>query len=176
MAICMIIANKGYQDIEYSTPKKIFEENGFEVVTAGKEKGQATGKLGGNTLINISLNEVDVKEFKAIIFIGGPGAVTYIEDVNAHLIARDAEEEGVVLGAICIAPLILAHAGVLKDKKATSYDSNGKSKERFGATGAVFIEADVVQDGNIITANGPKAAQEFGEKIVEVLKSKQKPQ
>ena len=63
-----------------------------------------------------------------------------------------------------MAPRVLANAGLLNGKKATSahrYDIEAK--------GAICIDKLVARDGNIITANGPNAAKEFGEEIVSAL-------
>jgi protease I len=68
--------------------------------------------------------------------------------------------------------VILAKAGVLKDKKATVWTSSldrGPVKI-LKENGAEFVNEKVVRDGKIITANGPAAATEFGEKILENLK------
>lgn len=166
----MIIAQEGYQEREFGIPKAIFEDAGFTVIVAAKEKGNATGHMGNTVSIDLGFNDVDVSDFDAIVFIGGPGAITYVEDIDAHMIARDAVQENKVLGAICIAPLILAHAGVLKDVKATVWNNDGKPSLRLKSQGAEFIESAVVVCDKIITANGPAAADEFGRKIVEVLK------
>jgi len=170
MKVCMIIAQSGYQEREYGIPQGIFKEAEIEVVVAAKEKGSATGHMGNTTKVDLAFNQVDVSEFDAIVFIGGPGATTYVEDIEAHMIARDAIEEKKVLAAICIAPLILAHAGVLKDIHATVWNKDGKPAARLKAVGAKYVDESVVTDGKIITANGPMSAEAFGKRIVEVLK------
>ena len=76
------------------------------------------------------------------------------------------------MAAICIAPEILAKAGVLKEKKATVWSSSIDQGpvEFLENEGAEHVEEPVVVDGKIITGNGPEAATEFGQKIVEVLR------
>ena len=71
--------------------------------------------------------------------------------------------------AICIAPMILAKAGLLKDINATVWDVDGKQSSYFNSHGIKYTGEDVTVDGNIITANGPDAASAFGEKIAELL-------
>ncbi len=171
MKILQIVAPTGFQEVEYGVPRKIFEEAGHTVFVASKTKNDATGSQGLVVPVDLTFNEVHVQNFDAIIFIGGPGASGYIEDIDAHMIARDAVEENVVLGAICIAPLILAHAGVLKEKKATVWNSDGKPGKRLEAVGATFTNDDVTVDGKIVTANGPPAAEHFAQKVLEVLNS-----
>ena len=84
----------------------------------------------------------------------------------AFKIAQQAVEQNKILGAICIAPSILANAGVLKNKKATVYPSESSNLK---TKGAIYTTEDVTRDGNIITANGPAAAQDFAETITQAL-------
>ena len=66
------------------------------------------------------------------------------------------------LGAICIAPTILAAAGVLEGIKATVWNRDNAESAFLELHGAIFTNESVTQDGLIITGNGPEAAEEFG--------------
>ena len=166
----LIIAQKDYQDHEYGAPKKILEDAGIEVVTASKQMGVCHGAFGGSTEATVAIADINVSDYDAIIFIGGAGAVNYQHDVQAHLTAQEAVNRGKLLGAICIAPTILAYAGVLEGKKATVWNQDGKKAEILIKNGATFIDEAVVVDGKIVTANGPPAAEMFGKKILEMLR------
>lgn len=169
MKTLMIIAQEGYRDEEYDKPKQILEQADFEVVTASKQRGVCTGKLGGNTEASISMKDVNVTEYDIVIFIGGPGAEVYQHDTEAHRVAQETIEQHKFLAAICIAPTILAFAGVLEGKKATAWNGDGQSEKILQQQGATFTAEDVTVDGKLITANGPGAAAAFGKKIVEIL-------
>jgi protease I len=67
-----------------------------------------------------------------------------------------------VLGAICIAPTILAKAGVLKGKQATVWDAKGEQIAILKAAGARYTGNEVTVDALLVTGNGPNAAEEFG--------------
>ncbi|GAJ17159.1 unnamed protein product, partial [marine sediment metagenome] len=71
--------------------------------------------------------------------------------------------------AICIAPVTLANAGILDKKKATVFRSEVKAIKR---KGAIYTGKVVEVDGNIITAEGPQAAEEFGKTIINLLLKK----
>ncbi len=169
--IAMIIAFQDFRDEEYFIPKNIFLEEGMEVKTVSSKKGKALGSYGGVIDVDLTLEELNVSDFDAIIFVGGSGAAKYIEDEKCHQIAQQAAGENKVLGAICIAPAILARSGVLKGKKATVWSSNlDKSAVKIlKEEGAEYQKDSVVVDGKIVTANGPVAARKFAETIVRIL-------
>lgn len=163
----MIVAQEGYQDIEYGEPRKVFEKNGFEIQVAAKEKKEARGKLGGSLQPDLALSEANIEDFDAIVFVGGPGSSMYFQDSEALSLAKNGYDQGKVVAAICIAPSILANAGILKGKTATVFPSE---EENLKANGANYTEKPVEVDGLVVTANGPDAAKEFGEKIVGLVK------
>ncbi len=169
--IAIVIAFKNFRDEEYFVPKKIFEENSFKVKTISSEKGTAVGGDGGEAEVDIALNDLDISEFDALVFAGGPGAYEFIEDEGLWQIVRQARDEGKLLAAICIAPAILAKAGVLHSKKATIWSSpmDKKPIRILRENGAEFLDKPVVKDGKMITANGPATAEKFANSIVDYL-------
>ncbi len=171
MKIAIIIAYKNFKDEEYFTPRGIFEGAGAEIKVASNKLGIAQGADGGEVKVDIKLSDLNVSEFDAIVFIGGPGALVNLDSENSYRIARDTVSKNKLLAAICISPAILAKAGVLSGKKATVWTGplDKKPKDILEDNGAQYQNKNVVIDGGIITANGPEAAEEFGNKIVEVL-------
>ncbi len=169
--IAIIIAFKDFKDEEYFTPQRIFDDAGAEIKVVSDELGTAQGADGGEEKVDIKLSELNVSDFDAVVFVGGPGALGRLDNQDSYRIAKEAIEQNKILAAICISPTILAKAGVLQGKKATVWTNPMKKepKEILEKNGAVFQDESVVQDGNIITANGPSAVEEFGKKIVEVL-------
>lgn len=125
--------------------------------------------LGAVVTPQILIDQVKVDEYEAIVFVGGVGAQEYFNHPIAHKIAKEAVNKGKILAAICIAPRILAEAGVLKGKKATVWASEGKILEEKGAN---YTGKSVEVDGNIVTGSGPQAAEEFAKSIIKLLKAK----
>jgi len=167
----LIIAFQGFQDKEYDDTKEVLEENNITVETVSSEKGEAEGKFGEKIKIEKTLEEIKVDDYRAIVFIGGPGALDYVKNTVAHRIARETLDKGKILAAICVAPEILAEAQVLEGKKATVWSQSFDQEEvKFlEDRGAIFSNEDLVIDGKIVTANGPMAAKKFGQKIAELL-------
>lgn len=164
--VLIIIAPENYQDKELAIPKKILEQAGHQVIVASKYKGEARGQLGGVCKVDLSLPEIVVDNFNGVIFVGGAGASIYIDDEEAQQIARLANDLGKAIGAICIAPSILANAGILEGKKASVFPSE---EENLRQKGAEIMSSDVTIDGKIVTASGPYAATDFGYKFLEAL-------
>ena len=165
--ILMIIASQNFRDEELLKPKEIFEKHGFKVVIASSSLSVSSGMLGAKVKPDIFINNLDLKEYKAVVFVGGVGAKEYFNNPVALKIARDAMKQNKVVAAICIAPRILSEAGILKGKKATVWKSEA---EALKSKGAIYTGADVEIDGNIVTASGPHAAENFGNTIIKMLK------
>lgn len=165
--ILMIIASQNFRDEELLKPKQIFEKKGFNVIIASSSLDTSTGMLGAKVKPEIKIDSVNVKNYDAIVFVGGVGAAEYFNNPVALKIAREAVKQDRIIAAICIAPRILAEAGVLKGKKATVWKTEANALK---AKGTIYTGDDVTVDGRIVTASGPHAAEAFGNAIVNLLK------
>jgi len=166
--VLMVIAHQFFRDEEYFEPKEVFEDNGIKVVTASSETGTAIGKLGREARVDVLLDDIDIKPYCAIIFVGGPGCKEFWDDLEAHRIIREVFEDGKIVAAICSATVILARAGILDGKYATCFKGDS---EEITKTGAIYTGNSVEQNGMIITADGPASALEFGTKIVDTIRN-----
>jgi protease I len=164
--VLMVIAKNKFRDEEYFEPRKVLESEGARVIVASSSLDLAVGMLGLKVKPDVLISAVKEPDYDGIVFVGGSGAREYFDSPVAQALARSFCSHGKLTSAICIAPAILANAGLLKEKKATSFPS---SEETLKLKGAAFTMDDVVVDGKIITGVGPEAAKRFGEKLVEVL-------
>jgi protease I len=162
-----IIANEAFRDEEYLEPKKILDKADFKTITISKELKICNGKLGAKVKPDMILANVDTNNFDAIVFIGGPGCKIYWHDEKAHQICKDIISQNKIFGAICSSVATPAFAGILKGKKANSFETERIILKQ---NGAIVMDDDVVVDGNIITATGPKAAKKFGKEILKKLR------
>jgi protease I len=167
--ILFIVAPHDFQDFEYAIPKSILEKEGIITQTASTRK-QAKGKYGKSAPIDLLLEKVNPEDYEGVILIGGPGASIFIDDKKTHSLLQDFFKAQKLTAAICISPLTLAKAGVLKNQKATIHESYQKELKKM--KDITVLNQNVVQSDNIITACGPQAAQEFGEQILAYLKLK----
>jgi len=164
--VLMIVAPSGFRDEELFEPKAVLEKAGAKVVIASKNVSVAKGMLGAEASVDVMLSDVNINDYSAVILVGGRGATTYFDDIIVLKLVREASSLGKIIGAICIAPTILANAGVLKNKKATAFPSE---KEKLEGEGVIYTGEDVTVDGNIVTAKGPSVAKKFGETIAKLI-------
>jgi protease I len=166
--VLMVIAPENFRDEEYARPREILESAGYAVVVASRSRETARGMLGMRVQPDLLLSEARAADYDAVVFVGGSGAQTYWDDPEAHRLAQEAADGGKVVAAICIAPVILARAGVLEGKQATVFDPPSLCAE-LTAHGATCTGASVQRDGRTVTASGPQAAEDFARSILAAL-------
>ncbi|HDJ37986.1 MAG TPA: hypothetical protein ENF24_02190 [Methanosarcinales archaeon] len=166
--ILMVIAPSGFRDEELFVPEEFFEKNGAEVVIASDRKGTARGMLGGTASVDLSVSEVDISDYDAVVFVGGSGVESHkLYENEAYLkLAADADSSGKVIGAICLGPMVPAGAGILSGKNATIFESGTSYITRKGAN---YTGAGVTRDGRIVTGEGPAMAEEFARTVAGAL-------
>lgn len=148
---------KGFEELEALAPIDVLRRAGITVKTVG-----VTGKLvrgSHNIAVNcdITINETEFEDLDGIILPGGmPGTTNLEKDETVNKFIDFAVQEGKIIGAICAAPMILGHKGLLRGKNATCF--TGFEKELIGAH---IIDRPAVQDGNIITGWGAGGAMDF---------------
>ena len=162
--VLLVISPTDFQDEEYKTTRRVVEDAGYEVMVASATSDTAVGMDGTQVQPDVALQDVDVDDYVAVAYIGGGGCTIYYNDPDALAIAEEAYDKGMTVGAICLAPGILAIAGILQGKEATVDPGGITLLEENGAT---FVDQDVVVDGKVVTACGPPASQDFGEALVE---------
>ena len=168
--VLLVVAQNDYQPIEYSDTRSVLENSGVQVVMVSNQLGTAHSVQNYNSVeIDLSLEVTEVRQYDGLFFIGGPGALEYLDNEISYNLLQVWQKTGKPYGAICISPRILAKAGVLKGKKVTGWNGDGKLEKILLDSGATYTKESVVRDGNVVTADGPQVAQEFGKKILEVL-------
>lgn len=168
MRALLVIAQKGFQDHEYQDTREVLEDAGIGCTVASITTDGAIGKFGLMIMPDLAVKDAKADAYDVIVTIGGPGAPELAKHKEVLALLQEAKKKGRALAAICIAPIVLAKAGVLEGKKATVFETPDSPK-LLEQGKAIFTKKDVVVDGRLVTANGPPAAKEFGRKIVEML-------
>lgn len=169
--IAMVIAFSDFKDEEYFIPREIFEDAGINVTTVSNQTGKASGVSGAEVSIDFKISDLKIGDYDGVVFVGGSGCLKNIDNELSYGIIRETVKQNKILAAICISPLVLARAGVLKGKKATVWSDNLDKDpiEIIEENGAIYQDKNVVTDGKIVTANGPQAAEDFADAVIEGL-------
>lgn len=163
----------GFEEIEALAVVDVLRRAELDVLTVGVGEDFVVGSHQIPVACDISEKNLVLDErVEAIVLPGGmPGTLNLEKSKNVQKAIDWAKENNKLICAICAAPSILGHKGLLDGKNATCFP--GFEEELFGAN----VSKDfVVRDGNIITAKGMGSAIEFGLQIAEILTSKENAQ
>jgi len=160
----LIITSTNFRDDELFTTKRMLDAAQIETVIASTQVGTLRGALGGLADVRVLVDQLRVDDYDAIIFISGPAE--YVGNPVAMDIIRETVRKNKVLGAIGVAPTVLASADVLTGVRATAYLTE---QQRLMQAGAIYTGFPVERERLIITATGPTAAIQFGRAIADAL-------
>ena len=166
MKVVMVVAPKNFQESEYMISRNVFLDNNVQVTTASTFKGELIGMMGMMINSDITIADINANDYDGIVLVGGSGATVYFNNFVIFDVIRSFNKLERAIGAICIAPSILANCGVLSGKKVTSFPSEKANLER---NGAEYVDQGVVVSGNIVTGNGPRVVREFATKLIGLI-------
>jgi len=161
----------GFEEIEALAPVDILRRAGCEVtIVSIMGKKEVISSRGVKIIADKLFEEMNYKEVDMLVLPGGmPGSKNLDEHEGLKKQLLEANKNGKWLGAICAAPMVLGHLGLLKNKNATCYPGNEPD-----LIGAKSTGKSVEIDGNIITAKGAGVSIKFGLALAEVLVGKEK--
>jgi 4-methyl-5(b-hydroxyethyl)-thiazole monophosphate biosynthesis len=163
---------QGCEELEAVTVIDLLRRAGIEVVTAGLNAQPVRGSRGTRLLPDTTLDDALGDSYDMVVLPGGqPGTDNLDADTRIkEFVAKMARDDRFV-AAICAAPKVLAHAGVLKGKRATSFPGVLEKLQ----LGDITLETSpVVRDGRIVTSRGPGTAMDFALELIELLSGKNK--
>ena len=162
---------EGFEEVEALTPVDTLRRAGKTVKTVGVGSKTVSGAHGIPVVADLTENEIALDtELEMVVLPGGmPGTLNLEKSSTVQKAVRYAAENGRFVAAICAAPSVLGHMGLLAGKAATCYP--GFESE---LTGAKPAAVPAVRDGNFITGRGPGAAMDFALLLAETLCGKEK--
>jgi 4-methyl-5(b-hydroxyethyl)-thiazole monophosphate biosynthesis len=155
---------EGFEEIEAITIIDVLRRADIEVMTMGLDSIIVTGAHQVTIMADQILQHVNASEYDLLVLPGGPGTKLLREDSRIIEIVKNHVAADKLTAAVCAAPTVLSTAGVLKDKRATSFPGTEPDMQA-----AEYVHEAVVVDGKIITSRGPGTVMAFALKLVEIV-------
>jgi protease I len=171
MAMIGVVIDDMFEDVEYTGPAKAFKDAGHSLTHIGLKKDHIVkGKRNATPVkIDQSISNVDIGSLDAILIPGGcsPDHLRGYEKA-VNFIKNYFKTEKPIF-AICHAPQILITADLLKGRKITGWRSIVQDIKN---SGAIYLDQEVVEDGNLISSRGPQDIPAFTRAALNKLQSK----
>lgn len=165
MKTALIIFAEGSEELEAVTVVNILRRAGVSVTLAGLRSGPLRGSRGTVLQPDTTLDEALKLQYDMIVLPGGqPGTNNLKADERVLKLVRRMHDTDRYVAAICAAPSVLAAAGLLDGKHATSFPGALDPFPR-----VLRQPQAVVEDGKLITSRGPGTAMDFALVLVERL-------
>ena len=162
--VAVLLAD-GFEEVEAMAIVDILRRADITVVIAGLHAGYIESARHVKVIPDTAIDAIRADNFDMLVLPGGqPGADNLNADTRVKDLIREFYDKGKLTGAICAAPYVLANAGILEGRRATSYPTY---KDRL--KNAIYQDENVVMDGQVLTSRGPGTALHFGIAIVEKL-------
>lgn len=170
IVVVYVFLAEGFEEIEALTPVDILRRGKVEVKTVGVGNKNIISSHGICVTADITSDELsELNNIEAVILPGGmPGTLNLEKNETVINAVKYCFENNKLIGAICAAPSILGHLGILKGKRATAFPGFEKALD-----GADFYNDYVSHDGMIITARGMGVSVDFALELLSVLKGKE---
>ncbi len=167
MPTVLVPLAQGCEELEAVTVIDLLRRAGITVVTAGLDHNPVKASRGVVLIPDTTLAEAMQQSFDMIVLPGGlPGADHLNNDPRIHQLIHEMHQQGKYTAAICAAPKILANAGLLTNKSATSYPG---VLENMNIPQLQLLSAPVVKDGTVVTSRGPGTAMDFALELIKIL-------
>ena len=168
--VYVFLAN-GFEEIEATAPIDVLRRAGAEVLTVGVGSDQITSAHNMKYTTDMTAEEIRLNgDLEMVVLPGGMPGTKNLENSPEVQAAIDfCAESDKWIGAICAAPSILGHKGLLAGRKCTCFPGFEKD-----LAGAVVTGGTVVTDGKFITARGAGVALRFALTLTEALFGKEK--
>jgi protease I len=158
-----------YEDLELWYPRLRLEEEGWKVVVAGPVAGKTyAGKHGYPCRADIAFSDLHASDFDGLLVPGGFAPDKMRRDAHVLKLTREIAGAGKLVAFICHAGWVLISAGILKGKRATS--TVGIRDDMVNA-GALWEDAALVIDGNLVSSRTPVDLPQFAKGMVDWLRS-----
>jgi protease I len=164
-----ILAADMFERVELEQPREALQDAGAETEIVSLKPGEIQGfdhfEPADKVKVDRTVEEVSADDYDALMVPGGVGNPDQLRgDENAVQFVRDFFEQGKPVAAICHAPWVLVEAGVVRDRKLTSWPTLQTDIRNAGGN---WVDEEVVVDSGLVTSRKPDDIPAFNRKMVE---------
>ncbi|HUT40868.1 MAG TPA: DJ-1 family glyoxalase III [Gammaproteobacteria bacterium] len=171
MASVLVPLAQGCEELEAVTVIDLLRRAGITVDSAGLDGLPVRAARGTVLIPDITLDEALTRDYDMIVLPGGlPGADHLKDDARIIELVTRMASQNKYTAAICAAPRVLAQAGLLHGRRATSFPG---ALDVAAIPGIDYSDQPVVRDGTVITSRGPGTAMDFALELIEILAGRQ---
>jgi protease I len=165
-----VLATDGFEESELTEPVKALKDAGAQVTIVSLKPGKIQGvrhDLDKTVKVKVdrAIGKVSADDFDAVHLPGGTvnaDSLRMVPEVQAFL--RAMQEAGKPLAAICHAPWELVSAGLVPGRGLTSYYT---LRDDIRNAGGIWVDREVVEDGNWVTSRQPDDLPAFIRAMIE---------
>ena len=166
----LILAEDIYEDLELWYPKIRLTEAGYKVMVAGTGKKLYHGKYGYPVEVDGDIEQFRMTDFDAVVIPGGYAPDRLRRYPSILKFVKKMSDEGKIIAAICHGAWVPISAGIVKGKKMTCFSA---IKDDVVNAGAIYSDASVVIDGNLISSRMPADLPDFCRAIISALEKQE---
>ncbi len=162
-----VLVEKEFQDLEVTYPYYRLKEAGVSTFLVGTRAGErVAGKFGYPVVVEMGLDEAMGSRFDCVVIPGGWAPDHMRRDPRFVELVRKCWDEGSVVASICHGGWLLASAGIARGKRLTSFFA---IRDDLVNAGAIWVDEEVVVDGNLVTSRKPDDLPAFMRAVLDLL-------
>lgn len=168
----LVLATNGNETIELFTPVDYLRRLGLSVdIVSTEESLDLKTSQGVRFRADLTFDQIVADEYFGLYIPGGTdGAYSMRDNKKVINLIQNFNKEGKIIAAICAGPVVLNKAGILTDKKATSFPA---MKEEMDKTGTYIDDKIVVTDGNITTGRGAAVTNYLALELARIIEGEE---
>lgn len=168
----LVLATNGNETIELFTPVDYLRRLGLSVdIVSTEESLDLKTSQGVSFRADLTFDQIVADDYFGLYIPGGTaGAYSMRDNKKVINLIQNFNKEGKIIAAICAGPVVLNKAGILTDKKATSFPA---MKEEMDKTGTYIDDKIVVTDGNITTGRGAAVTNYLALELARIIEGEE---